>query len=267
MKELTLREVKGSELELLKAFDAFCNKNGIRYFLSNGTLLGAVKYRGFIPWDDDIDVLVPRTDYNRLISLFEDDTRHTLFSPERVPAFRYPFAKLCDMTTRKEEGNIDNGVSLGVDIDIFPLDAWRVPLKRAKREEKRIHRRMAFLWLTKLKKPDSHNPVKRVVKGLFMGFLKLFGSRYFIRLINKACLADPKQDSSYLGCKAWPIYGEREILPANVFRDIVEVEFEGLYLPAPGGYDTYLRSLYGNYEKDPPAELQKSHHSFKAYTI
>ena len=142
MKELTLQELKDIEFDILKKFDAFCKENNIRYFLAYGTLLGAIRYKKFIPWDDDVDLLIPREDYNRMISLFRDDERYRLFAFEKDPNYRYPFAKLCDMTTRKDESGYDNGVMLGVDIDLFPLDAWDDDLEKAKQEVKRIKRLM-----------------------------------------------------------------------------------------------------------------------------
>ena len=265
MKKLSLNEIKKIELELLKKFDVFCKENGIRYFLSNGTLLGAVKYEGFIPWDDDIDVLVPREDYDRFISLFPDDDRYRLFAFERKGQYRFPFAKLCDMTTRKEEENVDNGVVLGLDIDIFPLDAWNTDPEKAKREVKRIRREMFYLSLSKLRKPDSKNPVKRAAKGIAMAYCKTVGSARWIRSILKESIRAEQKDSAYVGCKSWCIYGEREIIPAEAFADAVEVTFEGAKFPAPVGYDTYLRSLYGDYEKDPPMDQQRSHHTYTAY--
>ena len=72
MKELTLPEIKEIELEILETFHNFCKENNIRYFISHGTLLGTIRYKGFIPWDDDVDVLVPREDYNRLLTIFKD---------------------------------------------------------------------------------------------------------------------------------------------------------------------------------------------------
>ena len=83
MKELTLQELKEIEFDLLKVFDTFCRENNIRYFLAYGTLLGAVRYKKFIPWDDDVDLLIPREDYNRMISLFRDDDRYRLFAFEK----------------------------------------------------------------------------------------------------------------------------------------------------------------------------------------
>ena len=265
MKLLSLQEIKQIEYGILKMFDSFCKENNIRYFLSNGTLLGAVKYGGFIPWDDDVDVLVPREDYNKLLLLFEDSAQYKLFAFERNQAYRFPFAKLCDMTTRKEESNIDNGVLLGVDIDIFPLDAWGNCISKAKREVGSINRKMFYLGLAKLKKPDSVNPIKRTVKGVVMVCCKMVGSKHFVQAIIKKSNRVNATGSVFVGCKSWCIYGEREIIPAEVFQDSVEVPFEDGRFPAPVGYDTYLRSLYGDYEQDPPPEKQKTHHSFTAY--
>lgn len=267
MKELSLQEIKKIELEILKYFHSFCVENNIKYFLSNGTLLGAVKYKGFIPWDDDVDVLVPREDYNKLISLFKDTEKYVLFAFERNNKFLYPFAKLVDMSTRKEETNINNGVEMGLDIDVFPLDYWDNDYNKAKKEVGRINRDMFALTLTKMRKADSHNPLKRFLKSVFMLFYKMHGGKYYIRRIIDESNKESQKGSSYLGCKAWCIYKEREIIPSEVFEEVVEIEFEKEKFNAPAGYDTYLQSLYGDYKQDPPLEKQKTHHSFKAYWI
>ena len=267
MKQLSLQEIKEIELDLLKMFHSFCIENNIKYFISNGTLLGAVRYKGFIPWDDDVDVLVPREDYNKLLSLFQDSKQYCLFSFERNQEFRFPIAKLCNMYTRKEEDNINNGVVLGIDIDIFPLDSWDDDLEKAKQEAKRIKKSMFFLGLTKLYKPDSVNPLKSFIKGIAMIFCKMCGSKYFIQKIIKESNKNYQKGFTYLGCKSWCVYGERDIIPAEVFADVIEIEFEGEKFPAPIGYDTYLRCLYGDYMPEPPKEKQKTHHSFKAYRI
>ena len=267
MKKLSLKEIKKIEFELLKKFDSFCKENRIRYFLSNGTLLGAVKYGGFIPWDDDIDVLVPREDYERLITLFEDDDRYKLFAYERNQKYRYPFAKFCDMTTRKEELNINNGVDLGIDIDVFPLDVWSNDLREAKKEARSIRKNMFFLGLTKLEKADSLHPLKRLVKRAVMVCCKMLGSTHFLKKIVKTSRKRTAGNEQYVGCKSWCIYGDREIVPVEVFSTAAELEFCGMTFPVPAGYDTYLRSLYGNYEQDPPLEKQQTHHNFSAYRL
>ena len=265
MRELSLDELREVELDILKTFNNFCEENKIKYYLSNGTLLGAVKYRGFIPWDDDIDVFVPREDYDRLISIFKDSEKYHLFAFERNERYRYPFAKLCDMTTLKVEENINNGVELGVDIDIFPMDAWDSDFEKAKKEADKIKKTMFYLGISKLRRPDSRRWAKRVVKQCVMTLLKVYGSSHFVKKIIKVGRCYSLEGSKYCGCKSWCIYRAREIIPSEVFSDVVQVEFEGGYYPAPIGYDTYLRSLYGDYEKDPPNEKQKTHHRFKAY--
>ena len=267
MKELTLQELKDIEFEILKVFDEFCKKNNIRYFFAYGTLLGAIRYKKFIPWDDDVDVLVPREDYERLLTLFKDTEKYRMLALERTPEFRYPFAKLCDMTTRKDEFGRNNGIELGVDIDIFPLDTWDNDLQKAKREAKFIEKNMKYLDFSKLKKANSMNPLKRFIKGIVIVFCRMFGSEYFLKKIIKACNRPEQKDSAYVGCKTWCVYGIRGIHRAEVFADSVEIEFEGQKFPAPIGWDEYLTDLYGDYLPEPPKEKQKTHHRFKAYRL
>ena len=267
MKELSLQELKEIEFDILKMFDSFCRENNIKYYLSHGTLLGAIRYKKFIPWDDDVDLLIPREDYDRMITLFKDTERYRLFAFEKDPTYRYPIAKLCDMTTRKDEFGYNNGVALGVDIDLFPLDAWDDDIDKAKKEVKYIRRNMLGLGLSKLKKPDSRNPIKRFVKGILMILCKMVGGKRFIKNIIKASRKEGNKDSKYLGCKAWCVYGEKGIIPAEVFSETIDIEFEGCMFPAPKDYDTYLTCLYGDYLPEPPKEKQKTHHSFKAYRL
>ena len=267
MKELTLQELKEIEFDILKMFDAFCKENDIKYYLSHGTLLGAIRYGKFIPWDDDVDLLIPREDYNKMITLFKDNGRYQLFAFEKNQNYYYPMAKLCDMTTLKEESGYNNGVKLGIDIDLFPLDEWNSNLRKAKKEARYIGRQMKLLTLSKLYKPDSKSSIKRLIKGIVMFFCKGLGSKHYIKKILKASRKSSKSNSNYLGCKVWCVYGERAIIPAEVFADTTYVEFEGEMFPAPAGYDTYLTCLYGDYMPEPPVEKRKTHHSFKAYRL
>lgn len=266
MKELTLQEIKEIEFDLLKVFAEFCKENNIRYYLAHGTLLGAIRYKKFIPWDDDIDLLIPREDYDRLLALFKDNERYRLFAFEKNPNFRYPFGKFCDMTTRKVEPGYDNGIELGIDLDLFPLDAWDDDLDKATREAKYLHRNIFYLTMSKLQKPDSANLIKCFAKSIVMLYCKLLGSKFFINRIHKIS-RQGGPESKYLGCKAWCVYGERGIIPAEAFAGTAEVEFEGEKFPAPIGWDQYLTCLFGDYLPEPPKEKQKTHHSFKAYRL
>lgn len=268
MKELSLQEVKDIELDILIHFNEFCKSNNIRYFLAFGTLLGAVRYHGFIPWDDDVDVLVPREDYNRLISLFQDDDKYRLYAFERNGEYRFPFAKLTNCKTRLIElAYPNNGVDLGVSIDVFPLDYWHDDYKLAQKEVKKIARDVSFLGWTKANKIEIKNPIRFVIWKLIIAFCKLQGSGHYIKKITNRSTKYNKVGSVFAGAKVWPIWGERCIIPAEVFTDCVDIEFEGEMFPAPIGYDTYLTCLYGDYMPEPPVEKRKTHHSFKAYRL
>ena len=258
--ELTLIEIKAKLGEILKYFFHFCQAHNIRFYLSNGTLLGAVKYGGFIPWDDDIDVFVPRDDYDRFIEVFQDSHIYKLFSREREPMYKYPFAKLCDMSTLKVETNIDNGVQLGVGIDIFPLDSCSGHILLPKIQKKIRGYQMGCV-LSKFISSKG----KPFYKRFIILCCRVIGYDFFHNGLVKTIKNETSLGTAYSGCLMWPIYGEREIMPADVFSDITEVEFEGDKYPAPVGYDKYLRSLYGDYEKDPPLEKQTTHHSYVAY--
>jgi lipopolysaccharide cholinephosphotransferase len=260
--ELSLPEIKTIAFDILKHFALFCEQNGIRFYLSNGTLLGAVKYGGFIPWDDDIDVFVPRGDYDRLIKIYENSEQYHLFSRERDLDFRFPFAKLCDMTTLKVEMNINNGVQLGVDIDIFPLDSCSKNILRPNTQRMlRIYQAGCILSkITSFKE-------KPIYKRAMIVCCRLLGFKFFCNNLTNVIMRDKNRGNEFKGCLAWPIYGEREFVPAEVFSEIIMVEFESEKFPAPIGYDVYLRSLYGDYKKDPPVNNQVSHHKYTAYRL
>ena len=185
MKELTLPEIKEIELEILKVFHNFCKENNIRYFISHGTLLGTIRYKGFIPWDDDVDVLVPREDYDRLLAIFKDSEKYRLLHFEKDDRFLFPYAKLCDMTTLKVENGREADLHLGVDMDIFPLDAWDDDMKKARKEVKRQKRAMSCLGLAKAHKPASSTVLKLIVKSILMVFAKMRGSKHYVRKLIK----------------------------------------------------------------------------------
>lgn len=267
MKKLSLQEIKDIELSILFHFDDFCKKNNLRYFLAYGTLLGAIRYKGFIPWDDDIDVLMPREDYLRLLKIYSDSDKYKLLAYEKDRQLMFPYAKICDMETYKDEFSYESNIRLGLDIDIFPLDYWDDDLEKAKREAKNINKDMFSLGLTKLKKPDSVNPLKRFIKGIVIRCCKLHGSEYYVKRIIEKANRPEQKGSRYIGTKSWCVYGERNIIPSDAFSDVTEVEFEGRMIPAPKGYDAYLTCLYGDYLPEPPKEKQKTHHVFNAYKI
>ena len=268
MNELTLDELKEIELAILKHFDAFCKEHNIRYYLAYGTLLGAIRYKKFIPWDDDVDVLVPREDYERLLKIYEDNAQYKLYAFEKDGKFHCPYAKLCDLSTKKvvERYRTTDAIP-GVEIDIFPLDCWHSDYKQAQKEAKSISRELVFLEASELRK----SPMKKGIKSLLWQLISLYArirtDKYFNKKIVKKSKANQQDNPAFVGSKSWCIYGERGIIPAEAFNDVTYVEFEGEMFPAPIGYDAYLSCLYGDYLPEPPVEKRKTKHIFKAYRI
>lgn len=266
MNELTLDELKIIEFDILKHFDAFCKEHNIRYYLAYGTLLGAIRYKKFIPWDDDVDVLVPRDDYERLLKIYEDNEQYKLFAFEKDGKFHYPFAKLCDLSTRKvlPEFKCSDAIP-GVEIDIFPLDCWHSDYETAKKEARSIYREISFLQASQLKESPIKKGVKSLVWRLISVYAKCRTDKYFNKKIVEKSKANNQENPTFVGSKSWCIYGERGIIPAEAFEDVTYVEFEGEMFPAPIGYDKYLTCLYGDYLPEPPVEKRKTNHLFKAY--
>lgn len=265
MKQITdVREQQQIELGILRHFKVVCDTNGLNYYLSNGTLLGAVKYKRFIPWDDDIDVFMPRADYERLMRVAEiDQAPYRLMARERDERWRLPFAKLCDMRTVKRENSADFGLEFGLEMDIFPLDAWSGGKWQAMR---------CGLWrrgLSASVQSQFDTPKKGLQRGILFGIWivsRLLGVRFFQKRIDRELQRGRRQPSpEYLGSVAWSLYGKRELIPAEVFAGQILVDFEGDQYTAPIGYDHYLRQLYGDYEPDPPPDKQRTHHCFQVF--
>ena len=268
MNELTLDELKRIEFDILKHFDAFCKEHNIRYYLAYGTLLGAIRYKKFIPWDDDVDVLVPRDDYERLLEIYQDNEQYKMFAFEKDGKFHYPFAKLCDLSTRKFMPEFRSSDAIpGVEIDIFPLDCWCSDYESAKKEARSIYREIAFLQASQLRESPTKKGLKSMLWKLVSVYAKIRTYKYFNKKIVKKSKANKQETPVFVGSKSWCIYGERGVVPAEAFADVAYVEFEGEMFPAPIGYDTYLTCLYGDYLPEPPKEKQKTNHNFKAYRI
>lgn len=268
MEALQLAEIKEIELQILKHFDAFCRENKIKYYLSNGTLLGAIKYKGFIPWDDDIDILVPRDDYDKFLKIYQDTSQYLLIHSKKYSEYPFTFAKLCDTSTEIENGYLLEKRKIGIHIDIFPLDYWPQSKKKSMILAYKRKILLTMLGFSISTFYPGRTGWRTCIKYILVIISKIFGKQTLKKMLELNSIdKSEKASKKYRGCVEWPVYGKKEIVDAAVFEDIVKVEFEGEKFPAPIGYDIYLRSLYGNYEMDPPIEKQRTHHAFKAYRV
>ena len=262
MKKLSLEELKRIQLEILEDVHEFCTTNGISYSLCGGTLLGAVRHKGYIPWDDDIDLMMPRKDYERFVETYSSETNY--LQDLRKDGNTVEIAlKVCRKGTLMTDVTL--GRSLwGVNIDIFPIDG--VPSDAQSHCEKILSMRQTLARIC---------PFYRVVrKHKLLWFIKYCLKRIIypykgdtIKLKNEIdeLGASYSIDETNQGGVILGSYGIKEVVPSPVFSTVSSLSFEGKDYPAIKDYNTYLTSIYGDYMKLPPLEKQVSHHLYDAF--
>lgn len=268
MKELTLDEIKASEFSLLIEFDRLCKINDLYYTLCGGTLLGAVRHKGFIPWDDDVDVLMPRPDYDRLLNNINIDKKgmpsYMKFVSWKDDSSNYPFIKLIDKRIKVDVRHFNSDLCGDhIWIDIFPIDGN--PSK--KRELHKIYckmkflRKILFIKLSEGKKAQTF--IKRMIKPvLIMGLRAIPFKRLCARMDALAKTYD-FDNSEYIGGTLWG-YGPQERIKKRGYMQMIPISFEGRMFNAPSNYKEYLTGLYRDYMKLPPME-QRIVHDIRAY--
>lgn len=266
--KIELEELKRIELNVLNEIHAICAGEGLRYSLCGGTLLGAVRHGGFIPWDDDIDIFMPRPDYNKFLEICK--TRETPFkviSSETNPKYGYLFAKAYDPRTiiREENGN-RNDAELGVYVDIFPIDGLGDTYDEAKSnfQKTRFDRELlvAYNW-RRFFKSITHSFFYEPVRLAFFILSRFVKSEKLIKRIQSKYPSESFDASKYAGviCGSYRL---KEILPSDVYSQFELIKFEEREYMAIKGKEKYLESIYGDYMRLPPEEKRVSNHSFEA---
>ena len=255
--DTTRKKLWTIQLDLLMELDRICKNNGLQYFAAYGTLLGAVRHQGFIPWDDDADVWMLRDDYNKLSSISNQfSSPYFLQNAETDPNYFMSFSKLRnDNTTCVRKTNICQGFHAGISIDIFPLDNT-VP---ATGQE--IYNRIKYLNMEnstymRMKDPNPSEEDKRRISM----WSKIHPQEAYNEIQN---LAQKNRNIetehvSKVVCTIYP-YG-KDILKKEWFKDQSLLEFESMKIPVPIGYREVLSQIYGEYMKFPPLNERGSWH-------
>lgn len=264
MREIQFEEMKKIELNILTYFTEVCEENNLRYYLGGGTLLGAVRHKGFIPWDDDIDVMMPRPDFQKLLSLSINNENYNIIKPGTA-GYYYNFAKLVDTRTILEEKGIKRIDGLGVYIDIFPLDGMPETPDARKKRFKELNSIRKRINNTCLLRPKFHrNPFA------YLNACRIYNSNKNIDLSSlqknylDSALKNSFDDSEYVFA-AGGAYGARDIFPGKWFEKEIELQFENLSVKAFNGYDFYLTQLYGDYMTLPPEDKRVTPHHTIVY--
>lgn len=259
MREITgLEELKTIELDIMKAVHSFCEENNIVYFLAHGTLLGTIRHKGFIPWDDDIDVFMPREEYKRFHEILQDrdwkiNDRYTLVNHKTPIYFGRPMSKVIDTHTVLTEKEYLGDDPIGVFVDIWPLDGM------TSNKDEQIQQ-LAFVKTKKQKLYLSISKMKALenIKGKIKHLLVQFCSKKkLVDDVEQAAMKYCYSDSDYVVCYMDPY---SVVLKKQWFekRELADFENEKFYIPS--GYHEVLTQLYGDYMKLPPVEKQVPHH-------
>ncbi len=262
-----MTEIQEKLLSMLVWFDGYCREKGLRYYLIGGSALGAARHKGFIPWDDDIDVGMPRSDYEKLRALCaENDGAYRFEFPSGKKDFVYPYGKLYDTRTTLVE-NTRYKTKRGIFIDVFPLDGLCDDYEESVEKFKKIDEKVNLLSTITC----AVRKGRKLYKNLAIVLMRCVPSRFLsreklVREIEERSKQTPFDNAKYVAncVGAWH---EKEIVKREYFGEPTEMEFEGVKLFVPENVDGFLTGIYGDWRTPPPPEKQVSHHDYLAIDL
>lgn len=275
-KKLTFREAQLGAYEVLKFIDKICKKHNFIYFLMYGSLIGAIRNKGIIPWDDDIDIMMPRPDYDKLIRYCREHEKELypfkLFENSLIPEYPHPIARMSDMRYKIEFNN-EKDYGIGLFVDIYPLDGIGNNFKQARLHIKKSRHNASLCFLTSRKRFGVDNTTSiiwLIAKIPAYIWANIMGNKHYINKTNKYCRTYSFENSKYVSGIAQPWRekaGENKNIYKKSWFKLMEVPFEDGIFTIPKGYDHILKMGYGDYMTPLPESQRKTHHSYNAYYI
>lgn len=250
-------QIQNELLKMLAKFVSICEKNNIIYFLAGGSLLGAVRHGGFIPWDDDIDVLLPRDSYEKLLTVWQlQESQYELVSINTTAGYEYPYAKLLNKDVIVKEKLLATQSFLW--IDIFPLDGLPNNFILRNFHFGIINILKYLRWQSDVNRHEYDQVWKSYVKKIFFFPFFILGSNKISAIIDQFAKKYKIKESKKVACVVGK-YNKKECVDKCVFSSVKHMQFENQKVSVPHGYDTYLHNLYGDYMKLPARSDRQKH--------
>ena len=257
-----IEELHKTLLEMLEYIDDICEQNRLQYLLVGGSALGAKRHSGFIPWDDDIDIGLPRKDYDKLISLLKErEGKYSIQDEHNENKYFCPFVKLRkNGTVFKEKISIGLYENNGIYIDIFPIDTleecYSLKTKICLLKIKLLNHALRFRYCRSAYRKSIVVYIKNWI--IYIPFFA-YSRNTLLRKLRKSMVAQNEKEQKYAANLAGTNKLEKEIMEYGVFFPTKRLEFEGRFFPCPNDIDKYLTNLYGNYMELPPESERRTH--------
>lgn len=269
MEKLSTRQTQLAELEILKEFDRICKEHGFIYSLYAGTLLGAVRHKGFIPWDDDVDIIMPRPDYEKFrAEVLSGEIKFNgdfALNDDRGKDAEHPFLKIIDKKYITKS-TVAEKFDLNLWIDIFPADGYPENNKKCIKINKKAKFLNRVMFFSRITNFSGYKGLSKLKAKLFCLYAKMYGIKRVIKNANKLYSKNEFDKCRNCGFKMSGVKGVGNIFSSAAFSDITDMEFEGIPFPVMADWEKYLKGVYGDYMQL-PSEDKRGAHDISVYKI